>query len=303
MSTENYAIPSPRKSTTPEQLLLDIHPDSIVLGDMPNREPFSPKDRNFQALANSVRAAGGNVQPVKVRLLQSDPPKYELIYGHRRVLVCRYLNLNVQAIVASSLSSIDVLTERVSENLGRVPFRPIELGRLATHAVQSQAYPSLRKFAEAVDIDPAMISKAAALAQLPEAVLRAFPSVLQLQYSHAKPLADAALADPAGLAARAEAICKLDPRPSTKIVFCMLLGRSVEPFNTEWPVRVDAVKVGDLKKGNAGITISLSRAVAPPDLDKFLASFEAWLKATLAIAKASKTEGRRASGQIPGTSP
>ncbi|MES2785025.1 MAG: ParB/RepB/Spo0J family partition protein [Pseudomonadota bacterium] len=302
MSTNKHVI-SPRKSTAPEQLLLDIDPNLIVFGDLPNRDPISPKDPEFQTLVNSIRAAGGNVQPVKVRLTESDPPQYELIFGHRRVLACRYLNMTVKAIIASSLSSVAVLAERVAENFGRVPFRPIELGRLASHAVQSKAYPSLRKFAEAVDIDNGMISKAAALAQLPEVVLAAFPSVLKLQYGHAKPLSDAVACDRAGVEARALELCKADPRLPIQTVLDTLIGNRVESFNTPRAVLVDGEKVGTFKTGKSGITVSLNTTVAPPDLGIFLAAFETWLKVTSAVGKRSKTDDRNASNQQAGQTP
>lgn len=73
-------------------------------------------------------------------------------------------------------------------------------------AIDGGLYPSLRRLAEAIDVDVSLVSKAVALARLPEAVVAAFASPLDIQFRWAGPLSDVVQKDPEGVLARAREI-------------------------------------------------------------------------------------------------
>jgi ParB family chromosome partitioning protein len=54
-------------------------------------------------------------------------------------------------------------------------------------ALDEGLYPSLRKLAESVKVDVSLVSKSVSLARLPEAVVAAFPSPLDIQFRWAQP--------------------------------------------------------------------------------------------------------------------
>jgi ParB family chromosome partitioning protein len=65
-------------------------------------------------------------------------------------------------------------------------------------------YPSQRKLSEALGVDVSLVSKSLSLARLPDVVVAAFASPLDIQFRWAQPLAEALQKDPEALIARAK---------------------------------------------------------------------------------------------------
>lgn len=55
-----------------------LDPNDVVLSRFANRHPDSYCDHEFHALRDEIQAAGGNIQPIKVRPIPHRPGKYEL---------------------------------------------------------------------------------------------------------------------------------------------------------------------------------------------------------------------------------
>jgi ParB family chromosome partitioning protein len=75
-----------------------------------------------------------------------------------------------------------------------------------TRALDHGLYASNRQLASAIGRDVADVGKAISLARLPQAVIDAFHSPLDLQFRWAKPLNDVQQNDPEGLLRRAKSI-------------------------------------------------------------------------------------------------
>lgn len=226
-----------------------LDPASVVPSRWANRHERSYDDEAFAALKADIAAAGGNVQAIKVRPLapapsrpgptgagpaapaaqgvgQSNPPAppatpsalvprpagaaYEIVFGHRRHRACLELGLPVLAVV-EDLSEQDLFVQMERENRARKDLSAWEQGVMYARALDQGLYPSNRQLALAIGRDLGDVGKALALARLPQVVVEAFASPLDLQFRWAKPLADAQQADPEGLVARAAAI-RLEPR-------------------------------------------------------------------------------------------
>jgi ParB family chromosome partitioning protein len=84
------------------------------------------------------------------------------------------------------------------ENRGRKNLSAWEQGCMYRKALDEGLYPSLRKLAESVKVDVSLVSKSVSLARLPEAVVAAFPSPLDIQFRWAQPLAEALQKDRMG---------------------------------------------------------------------------------------------------------
>ncbi|MFZ2989725.1 ParB/RepB/Spo0J family partition protein [Ideonella sp.] len=184
-----------------------LDPTLVLPSKWANRHEASFASDDFAALRDEIDSAGGNVQPIRVRPLASDsgPLRYELVYGHRRHRACLDLGIPVKALVEDA-SDQELFEAMERENRGRKNLSAWEQGCMYRKALDEGLYPSLRKLAEAVKVDVSLVSKSVALARLPDAVIQAFPTPLEIQFRWAQPLSEALQRDPEGVVARARAL-------------------------------------------------------------------------------------------------
>ena len=237
-----------------------LDPQLVRASGWANRHEDSYRDADFLALKADIAAAGGNVQPIKVRprpaaggVGLSNPPSgqaaaaeaagvlYEIVFGHRRHRACLELGLPISAMV-EDLAEQQMFVQMERENRARKDLSAWEQGMMYARALDQGLYPSNRQLASAIGRDLGDIGKALSLARLPLAVVQAFASPLDLQYRWAKPLGDAQQRDPEGLVRRGRALkTQLDKR-SPKQIFEALVasapasGRSAAL--SDIPVRV-----------------------------------------------------------------
>lgn len=169
-----------------------------------NRHSDSFATPEFEALKAEIASAGGNVQPVKVR---SKPDgRFEIVFGHRRVRACRELGLPVLALIAEHLDEIALFVEMDRENRQRADLSPWEQGVMYRRALDAGLFPSQRKLAEALGVDLSNAGKCLALASLPDKVIQAFGSPIQIQLRWGGKLAKAYEAYPDEMLKRAVSI-------------------------------------------------------------------------------------------------
>jgi ParB family transcriptional regulator, chromosome partitioning protein len=248
-----------------------LEPGHIRPSRFANRHESSFRGADFEALRSEIKEAGGNIQPIKVRPLAKPEGdvRYEIIFGHRRFEACRQLSLPVLAVV-DSVDDRTLFAEMDRENRARKDLSPWEQGVMYRRALTEGLYPSNRKMAEALGVDLSGLGRTLMLADLPAEVVAAFASPLDLQFRWAKPLADAASHDLAGLKKRAESIAALPQRPSSKAIFEMLVGkgRGVERFHPPAPVQVQvagkhAATIAFTAKG--GTSVEFQPGFIPPE--------------------------------------
>jgi ParB family chromosome partitioning protein len=202
-----------------------LDPARIRRSRWANRHEHSFSDSDFELLRQEIANAGGNVQPIKVRRVNDAPYEFEIIFGHRRHQACLELGLPVLALV-DNVSDVDLFVEMDRENRSRKDLAPWEQGLMYRRALNQGLFPSNRKLAETVGVDLSAVGKALALADLPLAVIEAFPSPLELQYRWAKPLADALAADPEGVFARLSQFKESNVKRSAKDVLDCIVNAS-----------------------------------------------------------------------------
>lgn len=191
----------------------ELNPADIAPSKWANRHQDSFADAEFLALRDEIREAGGVVQPIKVRPLrvlngstpEADKARYEVVFGHRRHRACLELGLPVLALV-EDVSDQDLFQQMERENRQRKNLSAWEQGCMYRQAIDGGLYPSLRRLAEAIDVDVSLVSKAVALARLPEGVISAFASPLDIQFRWAAALSEVVQKDPEGVLARAREI-------------------------------------------------------------------------------------------------
>lgn len=233
-----------------------------------NRSEAEFSTPEFVALKAEIADAGGNVQPILVRVLVGPTPSdrgtnegvlvgptpdvvaYEVVYGHRRHQACAELGLPVLAQVVTHLDDQALFVSMDRENRARKDLSPYDQGRMYAAALDWGMYPSLRRLAESVGVDLGNASRFVLLARLPQAVIEAFPSPLDLTYRWAKPLTDAVEKDPAGVIARAKdaKAQQLD----ANAVFNLLLGKNAAPAPKTDLIAIKGKKAASVRIGAKG---------------------------------------------------
>jgi ParB family chromosome partitioning protein len=229
---EAEALRARVKSLEQDAPLRKIDPSMIRPSKWANRHEASFLTAEFQELKAEIAAAGGNVQPIKVRpvlvLNGSTPPgetSFELIFGHRRHRACAELGIPVLAAIEEA-SDVSLFEQMERENRGRKNLSAWEQGTMYRKALDEGLYGSLRRLAEGVGVDVSLVSKSVSLARLPEAVVAAFQSPLDIQFRWAAPLAEAMQKDPDGTLARARAIADARDGLSAATILSKLVGQA-----------------------------------------------------------------------------
>ena len=201
-----------------------------------NRHEASFADAAFDELKAEIDAAGGNVQPVSVRPvaapLDGSVPGgavYELVFGHRRHRACLELGLPLLAMV-TELNDRELFETMERENRARKNLSAWEQGGMYKRALDEGLYSSQRKLSESLGVDVSLVSKSLSLARLPDAVVMAFASPLEIQFRWAQPLAEALQKDPDALISRAQRIKQAGQALPAPKVLAMLLGGDELPL-------------------------------------------------------------------------
>jgi ParB family chromosome partitioning protein len=223
-----------------------IDPKFIRRSKWANREEkgLTDEHKDFRELKAEILAAGGNVQAIKVRPIRdTSPQEYEIVFGHRRHKACSDLGLNVLATI-EALDDKKLFIEMDRENRQRADLRPYEQGLMYMRALDQGLFDSMRKMAEEIGVKHPNISVAVAIARLPDSILDAFASRLDIQFRWSAPLTDALQKNPDMVLARANEIAiqrKAGEVVASADVFKKLAGLDkVKPVTA-----IRAVKVGD----------------------------------------------------------
>jgi ParB family transcriptional regulator, chromosome partitioning protein len=237
-----------------------IEPDRIIASKWANRDTRSFDLPAFKTLRDEIAQASGNVQPIKVRPIKGEDDRFEIIYGHRRHRACLELGLPVLAVV-EEVSDQDLFKEMDRENRARADLAPWEQGVMYRRALNEQLFTSQDQLAKELGVDPGNLSKALRLADLPESVVHAFASPLDLQYRWAKALNDALQADPEGVVARAQELAgNRAMAQSAKEVFEILCGTgSIQPSMET--VMVDGKALAKITYDGAKVNVQFARGV------------------------------------------
>ncbi len=201
-----------------------IDPALIRPSRWANRHELNFNTPLFDKLKAEVADAGGNVQPIKVRPVAEPAGSFEVVYGHRRLEACRQLGLPVLCLV-DNIEDRALFVEMERENRGRKDLSAWEQGMMYRRALDAGLFPSLRQLAASIGMQPGNVSTALQIAALPDAVVQAFASPLDLQFRFVAPLKAALERDETAVIERARALAAQMPRPSAREVLARLTGQ------------------------------------------------------------------------------
>lgn len=228
-----------------------LDPRSIRPSKWANRHEASFRTAEFEELKAEIAQAGGNVQPIKVRpttvLNGSTPPaeaQFELVFGHRRHRACLELGIPVLAAIEEA-SDVSLFEQMERENRGRKNLSAWEQGAMYRKALDEGLYPSLRRLSDSLGVDVSLVSKSVMLARLPDAIVAAFDSPLDIQFRWASPLAEAVQKDPDAILTRAKSLATSGQRPpGAAHVFDALISGSTSGVAASKPAPIEITKSG-----------------------------------------------------------
>jgi ParB family chromosome partitioning protein len=203
-----------------------LDPTQVSASKWANRDRSHFASEAFARLKAEIESAGGNIQPIKVRSVSGatpDGPHFEIVYGHRRHQACLELGIPVLALVEDEMKDAQLFIEMDRENREREDLSPWEQGVMYTRALDEGLFPSAKQLAAALGVDMGTVSKARTLSALPQEVVAAFTSPLDLQFRWGKLLTEALQKDPEGVLERARSVAAHMPRPSSTEALKMLI--------------------------------------------------------------------------------
>lgn len=237
-----------------------------------NRLSESFESESFIIFRETIEKTGGNLVPGKVRpIFNADtagPQRYEVVWGQRRHQACLDLGLPFLALV-ETLTDKAAFREADHENRCREDLRPYEQGMSYRDALDSGLYPSIRMLAEDVEVSITSASVAVKLARLPNHILQAFPSRLDLQFRWASPLSDAAEHHADELEARIQAI-EFQAENGLAFNSAQVFEALTKPFNKSTKgktlpegIEIAGKKIGSIRFSGGRLVLEISKGVIP----------------------------------------
>ena len=265
------------KNSNPVRLL---DPAKVLRSKWANRHDHSFQDEEFLSLKADIENSGINVQPIKVRPVDGKPGYFEIIFGHRRHHACLELGKPVLALI-ENVNDAQMFAEMDRENRQRKDLRPYELGLMYHHALQEKLFSSATKMHEATGANLTLIGKALLLANLPDYIIKAFHSPLDLQYRWATPLHKVATEKPERTQEIADAIARSSVKITSKETYERLLDEVSDASVAIDSVTVDFKGLGeqtghmvfDRRSGQTVVTLRSLSDERRAALEKLIAEF------------------------------
>ena len=260
-----------------------LDPQTVVPSRWANRHPDSFSTAEFARLKQDIELAGGNVQPISVRVLINQPGRYEIVFGHRRHRACSELEIPVLATIdTSAVSDQELFSAMDRENRERADLSPYEQGTMYRRALDEKLYPSNRRLAEALGVSHTWVANVLLVADLPAPVVECFRSPLEIHHRHARNIVTALEEDRKGVLRRAEKLRAQERPKAAAAVVSALIGASNEGAEPKRQLlEIDGKPVGHWSKdGAGGFTVKIEAAYVNEDLQP------AVLKAIAAALKA-----------------
>lgn len=260
------------------QMVVKLDPRRIKQSKWKNRHELSYSTREYADLKAEIEAAGGNVQPIKVRRVgkaADGQDEFEVVYGRRRLRACLELSFDVSAIV-EEMDDVELFKEMERENRNRADLSPWEQGVMYKDALDGKLFASQRQMAAALNVSLGALNVALALASLPEEIINAFPSPLDLQYRWAADINGALEKDTARVMTLARELAARSPKPSAKEVLASLVSTAgvgrVEPDTKT--LKAGGRVVGSfMKDARGGVNLKVKSGVLTAANEKKLLEF------------------------------
>ena len=219
-----------------------VDPGLIRPSRWANRHESSFATSEFIRFKADIEHAGGNVQPIVVRPMETGEKGFEIVFGHRRHRACLDLGIPVLAAIwTEPLSDLNLFAAMDRENRERADLSAWEQGKMYRRAIDEAMFPSQRRLAESLGVSHTWVRKAIAVADLPEPIIQCFRTPLEVNFRHAEAITQALENDRKGVLRRAEKLQQSE-RFSASAVVAALIGKQRGVGDSQREVRVkDAI--------------------------------------------------------------
>jgi ParB family transcriptional regulator, chromosome partitioning protein len=129
------------------------------------------QDKSFAHFVEDIRFKGQQ-SPALVRPHSTNPGRFEVCFGHRRLFACRNLGIRLRAIVRP-LSEAQMAGAAYSENVHREGVSTLEQARALARYVERGVFPTKQALADALNVSRSHVSNLASYAEIPDRVLEA----------------------------------------------------------------------------------------------------------------------------------
>lgn len=263
------------------QLQRQLDPHKVRPSHWANRHKAAFTSAAFETLKLDIQAAGGNVQPIRVRPVAGSTDEFEIVFGHRRHRACLELGIPVTAVI-HDIDDFGLFAAMDRENRERQDLSPFEQGEMYRRALDEGLFGSLRQMASALGVDAGNVSKAMAIARLPREVIDAFENPLLIQFRWGQQLHQAVQKDPEGVITRAKAIRQSPKRMAASEVVSRLVNISKSSKSSMQVFKLRGKTVGSLIQTASGaVKLELiAGALAPAQIVELVTSVESLLNRT-----------------------
>jgi ParB family chromosome partitioning protein len=245
------------------------------------------EDDSFASFVADLRLRGQQ-SPALVRPHPSNPGRYEVCFGHRRLFACRSLGINLRATVAL-LSEAQMAGAAYSENAHREGVSILEQARALARYVDRGVFPSKQALADALNVSRSHVSNLTSYAEIPDRVLEALGDWRKCTFRDAGNLLKATR-DPdrrVMLLNAAERLIAGEPRQSFNVRLNVLLGQKTIKLESE-DLRDDAGRVLAVRTQNKRTTGITFGAAAALGFDDFV-----WSRLPTLVEEFSRKQGSR----------
>jgi len=204
-----------------------LDPAKVERSKVAKRHMKSFLTPEFARLKESIKAAGGNVQPILVVPKAGEEQGYVLVYGHRRLEACLQLGLPVLALIWDKpLTHEAHFLAMERENREKSDLSAYETGVMYLNALDEKEgfFRSERHLAEVIGVSRRWIQKVLLVARLPPAIVESFESPLDIKPAHAEVLQAALDENAKAVLKRAEAVRQRENKLDASKVVAALLG-------------------------------------------------------------------------------
>jgi len=188
------------------------------------------QDSQFRDLLENIIAIEGNKQPGMVVPSPTDPGRFHLVFGERRLRACQQAGLPFSAIVAD-LGADDLWLYREIENFGRADKGILETAIGLIDMPEKFAYGERSTILAKLKISQTHYRRLKTIAAVPVAVWEVIPSAHLATQSDAVRVADAYKADAKGVVTRSKKVKSSMGRTEAIDTLC---GTTKTPPATNW---------------------------------------------------------------------
>jgi ParB family transcriptional regulator, chromosome partitioning protein len=269
--TTNKKLEAARDGRLKQETIIAVNPKRCRLWSYHNRDQRFLTPENCADIIESMKSNGQDT-PALVRELINDPDyDYELIYGSRRRFSCEYLGkqLNIRL---TTEDDMECAAKMDIENRARKDISDYERALDYKNWLDKGLYRTITSIAEKIGVNKGWASKIVRLADLPDQIVNAFTSPLDIKIHYGPELFK--LLDNENT--REKILRKSKELHGKNFdgqkVFRTLLACNVQAgsarTNEFSVIQVEGKRVGDAIIDNKGrLQIRLDKGIKPDDLD------------------------------------